>query len=127
MAMTKRLLPLLLLGWMVSGCSTTITNLTPGQLARNSSGLYRFEVAWQSRQHNIARETISPQVVIGLDTYPMQPTAVVSNHWEAMIPVPASKDLLNYHFKFDYQYKAIPVRRPNSKLSRNYQLQITAP
>jgi len=49
---------------------------------------------------------------------------MLSNRWEALVPVPPDKKILNYSFKFDYLYNAIPEARADSKLSPPYQLEI---
>jgi hypothetical protein len=56
--------------------------------------------------------------------YPMQPTPMVKNRWETMIPVPADQNMLNYRYKFDFEYYSIPNRRQNSKLSEPFQLKV---
>ena len=111
---------------LVAGCSS-ITNLTPTQLPRNSSGLYPVEAEWKSRQQAIRNETIEPRVVIGLESYPMTPVPLVSNRWETVIPVPANQKAVYYQFKFDYLYNAFPKPRKDSKLSREYKLEIVDP
>ena len=115
---------LLGLGLLLCGCSTTITNLTPSQQSRNPSGFYPFEALFQSDQKTIRKETIQPFVVVGMETYPMQPAPVLKNRWETVVPIPPEKKFINYRFKFDYQYSAIPQRRPGSVLSAPYQLEI---
>lgn len=124
-ASVRLLLPLLALSTLFAGCtSTTITNLTPSRYPKNPNGLYPFHVEWRSNQQSLRKESLKPYVVIGMESYPMQPTPLLKNRWETLIPVPSDKPVVNYRFKFDYEYKSIPVRRPNSKLSQPYQLQI---
>lgn len=121
----KKLWPVALASLLLAGCtSTTITNLTPSRLPRNANGLYPFQAAWKSNQQSVRPESIKPYVMIGLDSYPMQPTPLVKNRWETLVPIPADKTVVNYRFKFDYDYNSIPVPRPNSKLSTPYQLQV---
>lgn len=117
------LLPLLLLWVITAGCST-VTNLTPSQHVRNSEGLYPCEVEWMSRQHSLRPESIKAYVVIDLESYPMQRTYLLSNRWETLIPVSTNLKHLTYRFKFDYEYDSVPRPRPNSLLSRPYQLTI---
>jgi hypothetical protein len=109
---------------LLAGCTSTITNLTPGQLPRNSTGLYPVEVAWTSREHVIKHESIKPYVIIGTEAYPMRVTPIVSNRWETLIPVPADQNIVNYRFKVDYLQLRMPEARMNSKLSPEYKLQI---
>ena len=120
----KRFLPLLGLLLAVGGCTTTITNLTPSQQPRNATGLYPFAVAWESSQQSLRKDTLKACVMVGLDTYPMQPAPMVKNRWETLVAVPADKDIVHYRFKFDYDYLSIPARKSNSRLSTPYQLKI---
>lgn len=122
--MLKRGFLVLLLPLWLCGCGTTITNLTPHDTVRNATGLYPFEVAWDSSQATIKDDTIKAYVIIGLRSFPMQPTPLVRNRWETVIPIPANQDFVPYRYKFDYLYKSIPVPKPSSKLSPPYELHI---
>jgi hypothetical protein len=118
---------LLILSFLVTGCSTTITNLTPRQQIRNETGLYPFEVAWDSNERAIRKETIQPYVIIGQNSFPMQPTPMVPNRWETLIPIPHGENFVNYRYKFDYDYSSIPQRRKGSRLSPPYRLDLLYP
>ena len=124
----KNLWPLLSGALLLSGCATTsittITNMTPSQQERNANGLYTFEALWSTRDATIHPETIHPYVLIGLEAYPMQPTPLMANRWETVIPIPASNNFVNYRYKFDYEYNSIPIRQKGSKLSAPFQTQI---
>lgn len=110
---------------LLTGCATTtITNLTPSKVERNSSGLYQFEVALETRQQSLRQESLQPYVLIGLESYPMQPTPVLKNRWETLVPIPADESVVHYRYKFDYEYNSIPQRRKSSLLSAPYRLQI---
>ena len=101
-----------------------MTNLTPSQMPRNTSGLYPFEVAWDTTQQSIQEDTLRAFVLVGNESFPMQRTPKLNNRWEANVPVPADKSELNYRFKFEYQYLSIPQRRGNSRTTPQYQLRI---
>ena len=124
MLKTKHLLPLLLLPLLLAGCASTVTNLTTRQLPRNPSGLYPVEARWDSNQQSLRRDSIKAYVVVGLESYPMQRTQLTVNRWEAVVPVPKSQRFLNYRFKFDYLYNAVPAPRADSKLSAPLELEI---
>jgi len=110
----------------LAGCkTTTVTNLTPSQLVRNPSGLYPFEMAWESKQQSLRKNSLTPYVIIGLESYPMRPTPVVINRWETLVPIPPDQKLIHYRYKVDYEYNSIPQPRANSKLSPPYRLEIT--
>lgn len=114
---------LLLLPALLAGCSS-ITNLTPSEYPRSSTGYYRVEAMWRSNQRTIKPDTFKPLVVVDLQEYPMQPVPVVNDRWEAFIPVPADKNYVNYHFKFDYMEDAFHKPKGDSLSSANYDLNI---
>ena len=119
----KALISALLAALVFSACTTpTITNLTPSRLYRKDNGQYDFAVEWYSRQQSLVKDSMKAFVIVGLDQYEMQRVPYLTNRWETLVPVPEDQDLVNYRYRFDYQYRAIPVRREDSKLSRFYQL-----
>jgi hypothetical protein len=123
--MFKKLMPFCLATLLFTGCtSVSITNLTPSQQPRNASGLYPFEVKWDSNQQSVVNDTIKVSVQIGMDEYPMQKTPLMKNRWETLIPVPTGKNYLSYNYKFVYDYRSIPQRRQDSKMSTPYHLHI---
>lgn len=115
---------LLLAAICLSGCATTITNLTPGTAPRNANNLYPFEVELQTSQATIRGSTMKAFVLIGEDIYPMRPVQMLKNRWETLVPVPASTNYVYYRYKFDYSYNRIPSPGNSSRLSSTYQLEI---
>ena len=115
---------ILALAVVLTGCSTTVTNLPPSRLPREATGLYPFEVAFESNQQSLVKETIRPSVVVGFESYPMQPAPFLKNRWETLVPVPAGESSVHYRYKFDFDYNAIPQRRSSSLLSSPYTLEI---
>lgn len=109
---------------VLSGCSTTITNLTPSSLPRTPDNLYPLEVALDNTQATIRENSVQPSVVIGEEIYPMQPVQKLKNRWEAAVPVPAATNYVYYRYKFDYSYDRIPAPANSSRLSTTYQLEI---
>jgi len=67
----KKILLLLALPLALAGCVSSITNITPSRMMRNSDGTYRIEAAWRTREQAIRAETITPSVMIGTEFYPM--------------------------------------------------------
>ena len=122
----QKTMSLLLLALLLGGCSTTsITNLTPRQLPRNANGIYPFEVALDTNQQTLRQETIKPYVLVGTRAYPMQSALMLRNRWEALIPIPATNKFVSYRYKFDYNYNRFGDRGANSRLSQQYQVEIT--
>ncbi len=110
---------------LITGCtSTRITNLTPSRAPRSADGLYSFEARWDSNQRAIRPDSFTPFVVVGMKFYPMQRTALTTNRWEALVPLPDDRRFVNYQFKFNYQYNSFPRPRPDSRVTQTYQLEI---
>ena len=122
--MLKRILPLLLVPLLLSGCAATLTNLTPRQQNRNDNNLYPVEVAMSSRQQSLRWDSIQPQIIVGSQSYPMRPTPLMTNRWEGLIPVPDDQDVVHYHYKLDFKNNAFGAPRPDSATSREYTLHI---
>lgn len=113
------------LALVVTGCAgSRVTNLTTTRQPRNASGLYPIEFVWDSNQTTLKPDTIKPYVVVEFEFYPMRPALNISNRWETVIPVPANKDSVIYHFKVDYEYKTFGKPQKSSKLSPSYKLEI---
>jgi len=113
------MLPLLL-----SGCTGTLTNLTPQYQVRNPSGLYTVAVSFHSRQQSLRWDSIKPQVVVGGQAYPMRPMPYMNDRWETLVPVPSGQNSLTYRYKLDWQYNAMPTPRNDSMISAPQKLQI---
>ncbi|HWN94382.1 MAG TPA: hypothetical protein VNT99_05070 [Methylomirabilota bacterium] len=113
------------LALVFTGCTTSrVTNLTTTRQPRNPSGVYPVEFVWDSNQQTIIADSIKPHVVIGFDFYPMRPALGIRNRWETVIPVPADKSFVLYHFKVDYEYRAFGQAQKSSKLSPSYRLDV---
>ena len=124
--MLKKFLPLLLLPLLLAGCATTFTNLTPQHQVRNANHLYPVEVAFTSRQQSLRWETIKPMVKVGTEFYPMRPTLLMTNRWEALVPVPAGKNVIQYRYKLDFKYNAVgQPPQDDSALSPLYTLRVS--
>ena len=113
-------LPVLLVGC----ASVTLTNLTPTQEPRNATGQYLVEMKMDSTQQTLRPESVSPKVMVGFESYPMRPQVKMTNRWEAMVPIPAGTDTINYHFKVDYEYNAFGKPKADSMRSSQYKLSL---
>ena len=123
MSKINKLCLLSLLPAVLAGCSS-ITNLTPTQYPRDASGYYRVEAMWKSNQRVVRSDSFKPLVVVDLQTYPMRPVPLVKDRWEAFIPVPPDKDVVRYHYKFDFMDYAFGKPKGDSLMSAPYQLNI---
>lgn len=112
-----------------TGCTSSITNLTPSALPREASGLYHFETEWSTTQRtrNLASETIQAYVVIDQKFHPMERVGRMTNRWEAEVPIPAGRNPVFYRFKWDYGTAGFGKKIPNSLRSQEYRLEIIEP
>jgi len=122
--MSKKMLPLLLAPLLLAGCRATLTNLTPQTRIRNPDNVYQVEVAFASDQQTLRWDSIKPQVMVGNNFYPMRSTPLMTNRWEALIPVPSTASTVQYRYKFDFNYNAMGAPRSDSALSSEYTLKI---
>jgi hypothetical protein len=126
-AMVKRILVFLGLPFLVVGCATTFTNLTPQQQPRTTDNLYPVEFALGSRQQTLRWDSIRPEVLVGSETYELRPTPLMTNRWEGTVPIPKGKKLIQYRYKVDYEYNAMGKAKSGSAVSPEYQLRIVDP
>ena len=113
---------------LVTGCTTTtITNLTPSQVRKAANNYYLFEVEFTSNQRAILPDTIKPQLILGTETFAMEPGPVLKDRWERLVPITNGLPFVYYQFKVDYDYNSIPVPRQNSRLSPVFKLEIAQP
>ena len=122
--MWKKALPILLLPWLLTGCTATFTNLSAKHQMRNADNLYPVEVALNTRQQSLRWESIQPSVMVGTESYPLRPTPLMTNRWEGLVPVPPGTNVVRYHYKFDFKDNAFGAPKPDSASSREYTLQI---
>ena len=122
----KKFLPLMLVPLLLGGCATTFTNLSPQHQTRNPTNLYPVEVAFNSRQQTLRWETIKPFVNVGTEFYEMRPTKLLTNRWEALVPVPAGQNTVHYRYKLDFKYNVMGKPPQNDSLtSPEYTLRIS--
>lgn len=126
MALKSKILASSALALAFMGCtSSSLVNLTPTRQPRNDTGLYLVEAEWRSNQRSINYDTLAPKVIVGTNIYPMRQTKLLTNRWEAVIPVGQDQKLANYYYKFDFQYTTLPTRKNDCLVSQPYQLEIT--
>ncbi len=125
--MFKRMLPILVLPLLFAGCATQITNLTAQRKIREANNLYTLELAVASQQQTLRWESIQPKILVGTESYPMQPTPLMTNRWEGVVPIPAGTSSIKYRYKLDYQYNAFGKPKNGSALSKTYSLQVVEP
>jgi len=122
--MLKKILPVLTLSLLMAGCTATLTNLTPLQQVRNDNNFYPVDAAFNSKQQSLLWDTIQPYVVVGTNFYPMQPTPVLTNRWEGLVPVAPDQNIVHYYYKFDFRYYDFGIPKTDSARSAQFTLHI---
>lgn len=108
---------------LLGGCArATLTNLTVNSQPRDANGLYRVEIIWEDNANGVRHETVQPVVLVGTNVFPMARTALVSNRWEALLPVAGDALGVAYRIRVDWKFNAIPVPEANSKMSEAFEL-----
>ena len=122
----KKWISLWVLPALLTGCATTttITNLTPTQEPRSPTGQYAIEMKLDTTQQTLRPDSVSPRVVVGFDSYPMRPQIKMANRWEALVPIPPGTNVINYHFKIDYEYNKFGKPGQDSMRSSQYKLTV---
>lgn len=59
--------------------------------------------------------------------YPMERIPDMTNRWEADVPLPAGKNPVYYHFKWEYTTAGFGRNHPNSIRSPEYRLELVDP
>ena len=125
--MLKKFLPVLSLPLLLlAGCATPFisTNLTPLQQSRTTNNLYTLEVAVSSHQQTLRWSSIHPQVAVNHEFYPMRPTRLMTNRWEATVPLPAGANSAKFRYIFDFERNAFGSAKPDTMVSKEYTLKI---
>jgi hypothetical protein len=90
-----------------SGCvSVAISNLTPGTLPENPSEIYTFTLRATPKLNTIIPGTLSPQIVIDGQTFPMKKSSIGEDLYEFDYQLPAGRQEMSYYFIVDYQIES---------------------
>jgi len=123
-AMLKSFLPVLGLPLLLAGCATEFTNLTPQQQEKAANNRYTVELALDSKRQTVRWDSIRPAIIIGQQSFPMHPTALMTNRWEAEIELPPGTDIVHYQYKVDFEYNAFGKPKEDSTMSPAYMLRV---
>ncbi len=120
----KKFLPFLLVSLLAACVTSKVTNLTSTKQPRNANNQYLVEYEWDTNQQTLRPDTITPYVVIGMETFPMRQTPKMTNRWETFISVPPGKKSVIYKFKIDYDYNRFGKPGKSSFTTSEYKLEI---
>ncbi|GIT12841.1 MAG: hypothetical protein CM1200mP34_2470 [Verrucomicrobiales bacterium] len=96
---------------LLVGCATnTITNLTPRELPWSQTGLYPVEAMYKSNLRTLDPASIKPIVIFNNQAFPKAPNPAHRGPLGNARADPGGTRVINYHFKFDYEYSAVMMR-----------------
>lgn len=87
---------------LLGGCNMSLVNLTPETHPANPSNVYTLTLEVNHRSGAVDRESISPQVVIDGQMFPMSPAAVGENLFEFDYRLPPGRDRAAYYYLVRY-------------------------
>ena len=123
----KKILPLVPV-LLLTGCAATFTRLTPLEQPRNPDNVYPVEVAFNSPQQSLRRDSLKPFVLVNGAPSALQPVPMVENRWQGYISVPPGTNTVRFRFKFDYLFNSFGgAPQPDSAYSPEYVLKIVGP
>lgn len=92
---------------------------------RDGNGMYRFEMAWETKESGVIHEMVQPRLLINNESHPMSRTAMTTNRWETLVSIPKEETFVNYRYVVNYAKKGGKLQPSlNSIASKPYELQI---
>ncbi|MSU46282.1 MAG: cell surface protein [Lacunisphaera sp.] len=90
---------------VLTGCNSTITNLTPDTVPANPSQIYTITASFRPVNSQIDVSSIAPRIIIDGQNYKMTKSAVGSDIWEFEYQIPAGRAAVSYYFICNYRLK----------------------
>ena len=113
--------------FVIAGCTTGTTNLTPRTVPAQPDSIYAFEVQWESPRRGSTSANVDASVMVDARLFPMSRVPGSVNRWEAAVPLPAGETYVPYKYKFDYWYPGLGrLVITNSEWSPEYRLVVPA-
>ena len=118
----KKLVLLAAVAALAGGCAPTYVNLTPRKVPRMPENVYPFEVQWDSPRTGANNPDVKAYVRVGTEFFPMSRIPNTTDRWEARVPLPPGRTLVQYSYKFDYTYPGTPFPQAASDRSPEYSI-----
>jgi hypothetical protein len=95
------------------GCTTVkLTNLTPGSLPENPSGIYTFTLRVVPQSNAVSVASISPHIVVGAESHDMVKSDVSPQIFEFDYKLPAFQSDIGYYYVVDYSAQNAGSQNP---------------
>lgn len=124
MAILRNTLFLLVLAALLSGCATSIQNLTSTRIPENPSNIYTISMTVENRDGAVVRDSFRPKIVIDGESYPMEPSDMDPMTFNFDYQMPRGRSQAAYYFIVEYDVQRTGVPRTRTMVSDLYNLQL---
>ncbi|MFA6286841.1 MAG: IPT/TIG domain-containing protein [Opitutaceae bacterium] len=97
--------------FILSGCQTAITNLTPSVIPENPSQIYTISTRVTPRSANIIPGTLTTRIIIDGQSFEMTKSDLGSGIYTFDYQLPAGRDEIAYYFLVNYKYVSNGITR----------------
>ncbi len=98
------LLPFTAISFLLGGCVSSLTNLTPLNIPENPSSIYTFSAAAKIWQSNIDKNTLKTTIVINGEEQKMKLSPISSDIYEFDYKMPRDMNEVGYYYVLEYDY-----------------------
>ena len=98
------LLPFTAISFLLGGCASTLTNLTPLNIPENPSSIYTFSVATKIWQSNIDKDSVKTTIIINGQEQKMKLSNIGDNVYEFDFNMPRDMNEVGYYYVLEYDY-----------------------
>ena len=109
---------------LLTGCSLTITNLTPDTVPANPSQIYTITARFEPKANAIIATSIQPRIIIDGQSYKMSKATAGTDLWEFEYQLPASRPNARYYFIANYDVRSGDGSSPQEQTSELQTLNI---
>jgi hypothetical protein len=96
---------------LFAGCETVrLSNLTPASMPENPSQIYTFTLRVTPRSNTVPPASITPQIVVDGQHFPMAPSALGEGIYEFDYQLPGGRDEVAYYYLVTYNIEGNNVR-----------------
>ncbi|HQU09080.1 MAG: hypothetical protein B7X06_01955 [Verrucomicrobia bacterium 21-51-4] len=108
----------------LTGCDMTLSNLTPGRVPENPSGIYTMSVKTHIQDGEVVAQSIQPQVVIDGVAHPMKPSNAGYGIYDFDYAMPKGQSEARYYYVLDYDISRKAGVKHEQMTSKLYDLRL---
>jgi hypothetical protein len=97
--------------FILSGCQTSITNLTPGTIPENPSQIYTISTRVNPKMGNIVPGSLTVRIIIDGQSFEMTKSDLGTDIYTFDYQLPTGRDEIAYYFLVNYNFVASGITR----------------